>query len=484
MRRCILLLVVCLAGCSSRPAIGSKKFTESVILGEMGRLLAGEAGEKVRHREQLGGTQILWQALVKGDIVAYPEYTGTLSEDIFRGRRDLDAALAEHGVKKSRPLGFVNSYALGMRAEQARKRNITNISDLQKHPELRYGFSEEFRNRADGWAPLRQHYGLKVPNDHVRVLDHDVALRGVEAGDLDVTDVYTTEGGLRLYNLVALKDDYKFFPAYDAVWVYRADAPQPVIDALLRLEGKISESDMLGLNVRARERGDETHLAAEFLRRKLGVSVAVEREAVLPYLMRLTGEHLFLVGVSLFAAVVIAIPLGILAARLPVAGQVILAVTGVLQTIPSLALLVFLIPVFHLGIKPAIIALFLYSLLPIVRNTHAGIVGISSSLRESAQVLGLPPGAVLRLIELPLASRSILAGIKTAAVINVGTATLGALIDAGGYGGPIFQGIRLGDNSLIMLGALPAAGLALLVQGLFELADHTLTPRGLRLPQA
>src|SRR5262249_17874093 len=156
-------------------------------------------------------------------------------------------------------------------------------------------------------------------------------------------------------------DDYKFFPAYDAVWVYRADAPQPIIDQLLRLENQITESDMLGLNVRARERGDETHLAAEFLRRKLGVKGSVERKAVFPYLMRLTGEHVFLVGVSLLAAVVIAIPLGILAARQPVAGHVILAVTGILQTIPSLALLVFLIPFFHLGIKPAIIALFLYS---------------------------------------------------------------------------------------------------------------------------
>jgi osmoprotectant transport system permease protein len=465
-------------------AIGSKAFTESVILAEMGRLLVDLSGVPIRHRRQLGGTQVLWQALRKGDIVAYPEYTGTLSEDIFRGDGDLETSLAAAGIKLSRPLGFRNSYALGMRAEQARQLNIKSISDLKDHPNLRYGFSEEFKNRRDGWGPLHVHYGLDVADKRVRVLNHDLALRSVKAGDLDVTDVYTTEGGLQLFDLVALKDDQQFFPAYDAVWVYRNDAPNEVMNELLRLEGKISESDMIGLNARARKRGDETRLAAEFLRRKLDLSVAAKQEGVFAYLLRLTGEHLFLVGVSLLAAVAIAIPLGIIAARWRIAGHVILAVTGVLQTIPSLALLVFLIPLFHLGTRPALIALFLYSLLPIVRNTHAGLIGIPSALRESAQALGLPRRAILRLIELPLASRSILAGIKTAAIINVGTATLGALIDAGGYGEPILEGIRLYDIPLVMMGALPAAALALLVQGLFELADRRLTPRGLRLPAA
>ena len=162
-------------------------------------------------------------------------------------------------------------------------------------------------------------------------------------------------------------------------------------------------------------------------------------------------------------------------------GQLVIGMTGILQTVPSLAMFVFMIPLLGIGTWPAIAALFLYSLLPIVRNTHAGLVGISPELRESAAALGLPTGVRLRRIELPLATRSILAGIKTAAVINVGTATLAALIGAGGYGQPILTGIRLDSVALILEGAVPAAILALLVQGMFEVIERWLTPRGLRL---
>jgi osmoprotectant transport system permease protein len=140
-----------------------------------------------------------------------------------------------------------------------------------------------------------------------------------------------------------------------------------------------------------------------------------------------------------------------------------------------------MIPLFGIGAGPAIAALFLYSLLPIVRNTHAGLTGIPASLLESARALGLPPTAVLTRVELPLASPTILAGIQSAAVINVGTATLGALIGAGGLGQAIFTGIRLDDIGLILEGAIPASLLALLVQGVFELVERSVVPRGLRL---
>jgi osmoprotectant transport system permease protein len=229
------------------------------------------------------------------------------------------------------------------------------------------------------------------------------------------------------------------------------------------------------------ERKRESQVAASFLRDKLGLTVQVEDDSLLRELVRLTGQHLFLVALSLAGAIVVAIPLGVLAARWSLAGQVILGAVSVLQTVPSLALLVFVIPLLGIGWKPAVAALFIYSLLPIVRNTYTGLHDIPGPLHESARALGLPPGAVLRLVELPLASRSILAGIKTAAVINVGTATLGALIGAGGYGQPILTGIRLGRTDLVLEGAIPAALLALLVQGLFELAERLLSPRGLRL---
>jgi osmoprotectant transport system permease protein len=197
-------------------------------------------------------------------------------------------------------------------------------------------------------------------------------------------------------------------------------------------------------------------------------------------ILRRTGEHLALVSVALLVAVAVAVPLGILAARRPGAGRLILGVVGVVQTIPSLALLVFMIPLLGIGAGPAIAALSLYGLLPIVRNTHAGLTGIAPELRESAAALGIRPRARLRMIELPLAAPAIFAGVKTSAVITVGTATLGALVGAGGYGQPILTGIRLASVPLILEGAVPAALLALAVEAGFDLLERTVVPAGLR----
>jgi osmoprotectant transport system permease protein len=171
----------------------------------------------------------------------------------------------------------------------------------------------------------------------------------------------------------------------------------------------------------------------------------------------------------------------VFAAKNEHAGNFVLSIVGVIQTLPSMALLVFMIPLFGLGAVPAIAALFFYSLLPIVRNTYAGLTQIPTPTRESAEVIGLPSSARLKLIELPLAMPSILAGVKTAAVINVGTATIGALIGAGGYGAPILTGIRLSSISLILQGAIPAALMAVLVQYLFSWFERWCVSPGLRL---
>jgi len=235
---------------------------------------------------------------------------------------------------------------------------------------------------------------------------------------------------------------------------------------------------MRRMNAQVKLRGiKDSVVAANFL----GVHVDGDGTGLWSRLLQRSIEHVKLVLISLGLALLLAIPLGILAARLQRLGQVVLALTGVLQTVPSLAMFVFMIPLFGIGTWPAVAALFFYSLLPIVRNTHAGLTGIAPELLESAAALGLPAAVRLREVELPLAMRSILAGIKIAAVINVGTATLGALIGAGGYGQPILTGIRLDSIPLILEGAIPAAVLALLVQGLFELVERWLTPRGLRL---
>ncbi len=196
-----------------------------------------------------------------------------------------------------------------------------------------------------------------------------------------------------------------------------------------------------------------------------------------------TARHLLLVGLSLFFSIIIGIPLGIWASRPGFLSQLILGTTGLVQTIPSLALLALLVSIPVLGISSvtAIIALVLYGLLPIVRNTATGIQDIAVPLRESAAALGLEPRAQLISIFLPMASRSILAGIKTSAVISVGTATLAALIGAGGLGEPILSGLNLNDHATILEGAIPAALLAFFVQMSFDFLDRLLIPKGLRI---
>lgn len=470
--RAIVVLIMSLCAATTAVAdatvFGSKAFTESVILGELAAQLTREAGHRAEHRRQLGGTRVLWSALVRGDIDCYPEYTGTLRTEIFADKNladddQLRAALTKESVWTSTPLGFNNTYVLGMRRDRAAALGITRLSQLADHPTLRLGFSNEFMERVDGWPGIRAHY--RLPQKDVRGLAHDLAYRGLESGALDITDLYSTDAEIVHYDLTTLEDDAKFFPAYDAVIVCRNDVAAPVLESLNRLGGRLTEAVMTKLNARAAlDREPETQIAANFLRDQLHVSASAEVDGRAVRIWQRTREHLAMVGISLGLAILVAIPLGIVAFYRRAVGRVVFAVADVLQTLPALALLVFLIPWLGIGYAPAVVALFLYSLLPILRNTHTGLADVPRDLRESAEALGLPRTAQLRYVELPLAARSILSGIRTAAVINVGTATLGALIGAGGYGQPILTGIRLDDTNLILEGAVPAALLALFVQ--------------------
>ncbi len=476
--------------------VGSKKFTESIILGEMVTLLARDAGSSAIHYRELGGTQLVFQSLLNGDIDIYPEYTGTIKAEILAGvvietEAQLAEALRQRGVLMSKPLGFNNTYAIGMSRAEAERLEIEKISDLARHPDLRFGFSSEFMDREDGWWPLKRHYSL--PQRNVKGLDHDLAYRQLRQHAIDAIDVYTTDAKIELLDLKVLEDDRVFFPRYDAVLLYREsleDSEPDVVESVLRLQQNIDSAEMIRANGSTElDRLTEARVAAEFLEQKYGVTVPVVEETTAERIWNRTIEHLDLVRKSLIPAILVAIPLGVIAAMRPRFGQVILGTVGVIQTIPALALLVILLaPVASLGLTgvgvgsmTAVIALFLYSLLPIVRNTYTGLQDIAGEYQETAVALGLPRLYRLVKIELPLASRSILAGIKTAAVINVGFATLGALIGAGGYGQPIITGIRLLDNDLILQGAIPAAVMALIVQGLFEWSERFVVPRGLRL---
>ena len=467
--------------------VGSKKFTESVILGEIVEGLITSTGRPADHRAQLGGTRVAWKALVQGEIDVYPEYIGTIRQELFPDRQltstdQVREALSEHGNAMTEPLGFENTYALGRKRRRAAELGIETISDLKRQEGLTFGFSNEFMDREDGWPGLKSYYGLEPAE--LRGLDHDLAYRGVEAGDIDVVDLYSTDAAIEQHDLRVLEDDRGFFPDYDAVLLYRSaleeEAPEAV-EAFRSLTGKISETQMAGMNKAVQVDGrSEAAAAAGFLDRTFGISQNVVAESRFDRLRKRTLEHLFMVVVSMLAAILTAVPLGVWAARRRRVGQAILGGVGILQTIPSLALLVFMIPLFGIGTWPAIAALFLYSLLPIVRNTYAGLKSISDDILQSARALGLERSAIMRLVELPMATRSILAGIKTSIVINIGVATLGALVGAGGYGQPILTGIRRYDIALILEGAIPAAVLAVLAQLLFEGVERVIVPRGLR----
>lgn len=465
--------------------IGSKKFTESYVLAEIAKRVVEKTGVPVEHRQGMGGTIILWQALRTNQISAYPEYTGTIAEEILRmppgtTAGEMGEQLAKSGVGMTSELGFNNTYALVMRRDVAAEKQIRTIGDLRNHPDLKFGLTHEFLDRRDGWKPLMESYRLSGQN--VIGIDHGLGYEALRKRSIDVKDAYSTDAKIGENDLVVLADDLQFFPQYKAVFLYRLDLAPQVISSLATLEGTIDERRMIELNSAAERLKNYARAAALYFGEAEATN-ATSFESFPHKLWGWTSRHLELAGVSLLLAIVVGVPLGIAASRGGAVGHVILGFASAVQTIPSLALLALLVPIPFFGISPrtAIAALFLYGLLPIVRNTATGLQDIAKPVRESAVALGLEPSARLWKIYLPMASRSILGGIKISAVINIGTATLAALIGAGGLGEPILSGLSLSDHATILQGAIPAAVLALVVQWSFDLLDRLLIPKGLRL---
>ncbi len=488
--------------------VGSKRFTESYILGELLTQTASRHGP-AEHRQGLGNTAIVLAALQTGSIDVYPEYIGTIDLEILKhkGQTSLEQMrreLAPLGLGIGVPLGFNNTYALAMRGDAA---GIKTLSALAQQSALRLGLSHEFIGRADGWPGLAQRYRL---TQQPRGLDHGIAYEALQQRQVDVIDIYSTDAKIAQYGLTVLQDDLGYFPRYDAVLLYRLDLPArhpQAWRAIGQLEGRIPAGDMIAMNAEVEIKGQSfAGVARAWLAARAAPSAAAKDAAkaahagaasdaaaapagVMPAsglwdkifdrdMLRLTGEHLMLVLLSVALACVAGLPLGVLAAFAPRLRQAVLALAGVLQTVPSLALLAILIPLLGtIGTAPALIALFVYALLPIVRNTCTGILQLPPGLRLAALALGLSKRQRLLHIDLPLALPVILAGIKTAAVMSVGTATIAAFIGAGGYGERITIGLALGDNTMLLAGAIPAAVLALLMQALFELGERLLLRR-------
>lgn len=471
--------------------VGSKRFTESYILAEVVTQAAAPHA-KTEHRQGLGNTAIVLAALKNGSIDVYPEYVGTIDQEILKHERPSSLAqmreeLAPLGLGIAVPLGFNNTYALAVRGDTG----LRTLSDLAKRGQLNFGLSHEFIGRADGWPGLRERYGLP---QQPRGLDHGIAYEALAQRQVDVIDIYSTDAKIARYGLTVLEDDKAYFPRYDAVLLYRLDAARrfpAAWAALQKLEGRITATDMIAMNGAAELEGQPfNRIAARWLAAHPvnGGAAAAKTEAATPPglssvlfgpdLARLTGQHVLLVGMSVLLACLAGIPLGIVAAYRARLRQGVLGLAGMLQTIPSLALLAILIPLLgRIGIVPALVALFVYALLPIVRNTCTGLAGVPRGLRQAALALGLNRWQRLWHVELPLALPVILAGVKTAAVMSVGTATIAAFIGAGGYGERITTGLALNDNNMMLAGALPAAVLALVTQGLFELLERRYVAR-------
>lgn len=479
--------------------IGSKRFTESYILGEVLAQVAAPHA-KVSHLQGLGNTAIVLAALQAGRIDVYPEYLGTIDLEILKHAQpasleQIRKELAPMGLGVAVPLGFNNTYALAMRGEDA---SVKTISELARQPGLRFGLSHEFIGRADGWPGVAARYGLPQRPEG---LDHGLAYEALQGRQTDVIDIYSTDAKIRQYGLRVLQDDRAYFPRYDAVLLYRLDAAQrfpAAWRAIGQLEGRISADAMIAMNAAAEIDGKGfAQVAREWLATSglTGAAASADHRQTASFwhtglagkifdqnLGRLTRQHLTLVLVAVGLACVIGVPLGVLAFVYPRLRQVVLGATGVLQTVPSLALLALLIPLLGMiGTVPALVALVVYALLPIVRNTCTGLLQVSPGLRLAALALGLRPAQRLVLIELPLALPVILAGVKTAAVMSVGTATIAAFIGAGGFGERITIGLALNDNDMLLAGAIPAAVLALATQAGFELLERLATPAARRV---
>lgn len=485
--------------------VASKLFPESRILAEiMSQLLEEHADLKVVRKQGLGGTMVCFQALQQGDVDIYPEYTGTglvtiLNEDPAAAdplRTFLQVSQEfqkRYNLVWLSPFGFNNTYALALRKDVAEELGLQTISDLKPYQEsLRVAVSHEFLSRPDGFPGLQKTYGLNFSN--IKGMEHSLAYQAVASGKVDLIDAYSTDGELERYDLTLLVDDRSLFPPYHGAAIVRAELLEEhpeVRDALESLAWLLDDEAMRRLNFSLQEEKKPLpEVARDFLLQaqllgEQGASApgALETSAFggsLRETVRLMGEHLNLVGLSLGLAIIVGVPLGILITRYQHISQAVLSVAGIIQTIPSIALLAFFIaiPGLGLGLRSAVLALFLYALLPIVRNTYTGILQVDSKLLEAARGIGLTQREILRIVELPLATPTIMAGIRTSAVINIGVATLAAFIGAGGLGDPIVTGLQLNDPHLILSGAVPAALLAIVVDKSLGLLESRLAPRG------
>jgi len=500
-----------------RPVVvASKPFGESYVLAEMFAQLLEANGIAVTRKPGLGSTDILVGALRQGAVDVYPEYTGTgllavlhdtlPADALVDARRvyaHVDSAFqARWGMRWLPPLGFQNTFAIAVRPGTAKEYRLRTLSDLAREgAHLTAGFTPDFIERPDGLPGLVKVYGPGITPHTIRPLLPALKYQALAAGSVDIVDGFSTDGLLARFGLVVLADDRHFFPPYEAAALLgpRAAARPDVVAALVPLSGRLDEVTMRALNRRVEVDGEDVRAVARSALTTLGLTRAYGAPRVATptetpggqtlgaymfgrraTLGRLVLRHLWLVAIALVAAAVVAIPLGLALERARRAAGPTLGGLGVLQTIPSIALLAFMVPLLGIGTVPALVALWLYALFPIARGTYTGVRDADPAAVEAAEALGMTPRQRLLRVRLPLAAPVIMAGVRTAAVITVGAATLAAFIGAGGLGEPIITGLALADTRMVLSGALPAAALALLVDGVLAVLERRVAPAHLR----
>lgn len=486
LKLCLVFLLLTLASSvfaqngpdSKNITVGSKNFNENYVLAETISLLFENAGYQVDRKFGMAGTLIIYEALRTQEVDVYVEYTGTLASVIlnFDDPPTIEAINARlpSGLEVMESLGFNNTYAIAIKRDLARQLNISTISELADQPSIDLGFSVEFMNRDDGWAGMVDIYNFE---QEAISMDHGLAYQAIDDGRIDITDAYSTDGDIDFYDLQILEDDRNFFPTYFAVPFINENIDEEGRALLALLEGRIDEQRMRELNGRVMLDGKSfATVAAEFLAEEgLVARTANSSEpSMWADIWRNTVVHIRLTLIALTLGCAVGLPLGFAIYRSRRLSRTTLYIAGLMQTIPSIALLALFIPLFGIGQTPAIIALFLYSLLPILRSTTTALLTIDPVLKRVAEAMGMTRLQQLVHVLVPLALPNVLSGVKTAAIISIGTATLAAFIGAGGLGQPIVTGLALNNTNLILQGAIPAACLAIVTELLFELLERSL----------
>lgn len=483
--------------------IAGKTFTEQEVLVDLLTWVLKEErpGLTVHKRKNLGGTSVTFEAVRSGDIDMYVEYSGTAYYSIFKqteklSKKQIHEYLIERLDKEnlhwSTPLGFNNTYAILVK-DNDKNKDIHKVSDLKElAPDLIIGTDPEATSRPDGYEAFTQTYQLDFKSQ--KMMNSGLLYKSTDNDKVDVIIGYSTDGRILVTGLKVLEDDLGFFADYSASVLINKDTlkKHPWIKrALAKLHHQIDDQTMQALNARVDfEKMDSVTVTKKFAADKGWITpkgpVIVKRQSFLDFIVSKKDfllvklyEHLLLTFWAFLLVTVIGVSLGVLSYYKTRVQKVVFLAVNLCQTVPSLALFGMLIPLLGIGIKPSLVALVLYALLPIVRNTYTGLCEVEPSILETCEILGMNKRQILFKVLLPMSLVTISAGLRTSLVIIVGTATIASFIGAGGLGDPIFQGITSLNNRLILLGAIPAALLAILLDFLLHYSTRFLLSPGL-----